>query len=71
MIIVDLEAAAVDPLGVAGELRSLPPPRGPRLIGFASHVRETALQRAREAGYDSVLTRGSLAANLPNLLGAL
>ena len=71
LIIVDLEAEGVDPLGVVGELRSLAPPGGPRLIAFASHVRETALRQAREAGYDDVLTRGGLAAGLPALLASL
>lgn len=71
LIIVDLDAASVDPLGVVGELRSLAPAGAPRLIGFASHVRETVLQQARSAGYDEVLTRGALAANLPGLLASL
>ena len=71
LIIVDLDAAAVDPLGVVGELRSLAPGAAPRLIAFASHVRETVLQQARRAGYDEVLTRGALAANLPALLASL
>lgn len=71
LIIVDLDADSVDPLGVVGELRSLAPSGAPRLIAFASHVRETVLQQARDAGYDEVLTRGALAANLPGLLAAL
>ena len=71
LIIVDLDADSVDPLGVVGELRSLAPSGAPRLIAFASHVRETVLQQARDAGYDDVLTRGALAANLPGLLAAL
>lgn len=71
LIIVDLDADSVDPLGVVGELRSLAPSGTPRLIAFASHVRETVLQEARDAGYDDVLTRGALAANLPGLLAAL
>lgn len=71
LIIVDLDADSVDPLGVVGELRSLAPSGAPRLIAFASHVRETVLQEARDAGYDDVLTRGALAANLPGLLASL
>ena len=71
LIIVDLDATSVDPLGVVGELRSLAPPGAPRLIAFASHVRETVLQEARDAGYDDVYTRGALAASLPGLLASL
>lgn len=71
LIIVDLDAASVDPLGVVGELRSLAPSGAPRLVAFASHVRETVLQEARNAGYDEVLTRGALAASLPGLLASL
>ncbi|MCY4188374.1 MAG: hypothetical protein OXD30_07800 [Bryobacterales bacterium] len=71
LIVVDLEAAAVDPLGVVGELRSLAPSAGTRLVAFASHVRQAALRQAREAGYDDVLTRGALSAGLPALLAPL
>lgn len=73
MIIVDLDAAVIDPIGVVGELRSLAPSDGQaaRLVAFASHVNETVLLRARTAGYDEVLTRGALAVNLPSLLGSL
>ncbi|MDE0108313.1 MAG: hypothetical protein OXN96_10910 [Bryobacterales bacterium] len=71
LVIVDLDATAVDPLGVVGELRSFAPSGAPRLIAFASHVRESVLQQARSAGYDEVLTRGALAANLPGLLASL
>ena len=71
LILVDLDATAVDPLGVVGDLRSLAPSGAPRLIGFASHVRETLLREARRAGYDEVMTRGALAANLSGLLASL
>ena len=71
LIIVDLDAMAVDPIGVAGELRSLAPAGGSRLVAFGNHVHEAVLQQARTVGYDDVLTRGALAANLPSLLAAL
>ncbi len=71
LIVVDLEAAAVDPLGAVREIRALKLAREPRLIAFGSHIYEALLREARDAGYDEVLTKGSLAATLPELLGSL
>ena len=39
-----------------------------KLIGFASHVDLKALQAAREAGFDLVLSRQEFTARLPELL---
>ena len=71
LVIVDLDAPAVDPIGLVGELRSGSAPSPVRVVGFASHVRDDLLAAARAAGYDQVFTRGSLATALPRLLASL
>ena len=71
LVIVDLDAPAVDAIGLIGELRSGSGVRPPRVVAFASHVRDDLLAAARAAGYDQVLTRGALAAALPQLLASL
>ena len=71
LVIVDLDAPAVDPIGLVGELRSGSAARPPRVVAFASHVRDDLLAAARAAGYDQVLTRGALATALPQLLASL
>lgn len=71
LVIVDLDAPALDPIGLVGELRSGSDARPVRAVAFASHVREDLLAAARAAGYDQVLTRGALARALPQLLASL
>lgn len=48
------------PLGTAG---------GPvRIVAFGPHVEREALQAARDAGADDVMTRGAFSNNLPDVL---
>lgn len=68
LVIVDLDAQQVDPLGAIREIRST---KGLRVVAFASHVHVRRMERARDAGCDEVLSRASLAKNLPTLLGSL
>lgn len=68
LLLIDLDAGALDPVGLIVELRDLPAARRLRLVAFASHVHTALLEEARAAGCDEVLTRGTLAANLPRLL---
>ena len=70
LVIVDLEAAAVNPLESIRSIRSMHGGR-PRLVAFANHVREDLLSAARDAGCEEVLGRGALAAGLPRLLASL
>jgi DNA-binding NarL/FixJ family response regulator len=66
LVLVDLS----DKNFVAGEvisaIREFAP--GARIVGFASHVDMKAIKTAREAGFDRVLSRQELAAQLPSLL---
>ena len=68
LVIVDLEADALDPLEAIREILSSRAPTGPRLVAFAGHTKESLLEKARAAGCDEVLTKGALASALPRLL---
>ncbi len=71
LVIVDLDASGIDPIGIVQPLRSGSPGRPPQLVAFASHVRDDLLAAALTAGYDQVLTRGALATALPRMLASL
>ena len=71
LIIVDLDAPALDPFGSISEILVDEPADRPRLVAFASHVHGARLDRAREAGCDRVLTKGALAAGLPAILAEI
>ena len=68
LVLVDLDASSVEPVGAIREIRD---GNGPRVVAFASHVHEDRLAEARAAGCDEVHTRGSLAASLPAVLAPL
>ena len=68
LVIVDLEAAGLDPVGSIRTIRS---ESDVRLVAFAGHARGALLEEARAAGCDEIYTRGSLAARLPGLLSSI
>ena len=68
LVIVDLDAAHLDPLGAIGQVRQA---GGPRVIAFANHTRVDLIERAGAAGCEEVHTRGSLAAGLRRILASL
>ena len=68
LVIVDLEARQIDPLGAILEICSRDPSARPQLVAFAGHARTALLQEARAAGCDQVLTKGALASTLPLLM---
>ena len=74
-MIVDLEAGDVA-LSLIRSLRSDPPPGGQTakripVIAFGPHVATEALQAARQAGADRVMTRGAFDSGLVELLRTL
>lgn len=71
LVLVDLDATALDPIGILRSLRRQDGPDRPELVAFASHVHVQRLEEARAAGCRRVLSRGKLAASLPRLLGSL
>jgi ActR/RegA family two-component response regulator len=63
-VVIDLGQTLVEK--VAKVIKELHPQV--RLVGYGSHVDTAALEAARAAGCDAVLTRGQVAAELPELL---
>jgi PleD family two-component response regulator len=68
LIIVDLNYAGVDPLGLIRKLKSNAATRTISLIGYLSHVQGELKQKAQEAGCDMVLVRSAFSQNLPQIL---
>lgn len=67
LLILDLNFAAVDPVGLiqqlkAGDTRSI------SLLGYLSHVQGELKQKAQEAGCDVVLARSAFSNSLPQIL---
>ncbi|MEP0843109.1 MAG: response regulator transcription factor [Phycisphaerae bacterium] len=65
-VIVDLNAAGVDPLAAIRACRALPRP--PRVIAYLSHVQRELAESARAAGADLVLPRSQFSRDLPAIL---
>ena len=68
MIIFDLNATRIDPLGTIAALKADTSLAGIVIIGFVSHVQTDLIQAARVAGIDDVLARSAFAAGLGDIL---
>ncbi len=66
LILVDLSDASFPASATAEKLRALVPDS--RMIGFASHIDLKPLRAARDAGFESALSRSEFTAKLPDLL---
>ncbi|HEV2860116.1 MAG TPA: hypothetical protein VGX48_03850 [Pyrinomonadaceae bacterium] len=68
LVVLDLEAEAIDPLALVARLKEDEQLRGVPVVGFLSHVRTDLLQSARAAGTDHVLARSAFTSRLPDIL---
>jgi len=68
LILLDLNAAPLDPLGSIARLKADPALAGIRIVGFVSHVQADVIAAARQAGIDEVMARSAFTARLPELL---
>jgi PleD family two-component response regulator len=68
LLLLDLNADALDPLGLVAALRADPALAGVRTVGFVSHVQGDRVAAARAAGVDDVLARSAFVTQLPALL---
>jgi CheY-like chemotaxis protein len=68
LILLDLNAAPLDPLATITALKSDPDLAGIRVVGFVSHVQSDVIAAARHAGIDEVMARSAFTASLPALL---
>lgn len=68
LVIVDLATPRLDIAALVRRLRSDAAGRMPRTIAFGPHVHEAALEAAKAAGCDQVLSRGAFMAQLGSIL---
>ena len=68
VVLLDLSATALDPIGTIGRLKSDPATAKIRIVAFANHENTVDMQRARDAGCEEVMTRGAFASALPSIL---
>lgn len=65
-VILDLDVDGIDSGAVVEQLSALS--HAIQFAAFGAHVDVATLQKARDAGFDAVLTRGQMAANMHRLL---
>ncbi len=68
LIILDLNCAAVDPVGLIGKLKADEATKGIFLLGYVSHVQGDLKRQAQEAGCNMVLARSAFSQNLLQML---
>jgi CheY-like chemotaxis protein len=66
LAVLDLHAAAIDPVGSIAQLRA----NGVPVIGFYAHVHTDVAQAAIAAGATQVMPRSAFATRLPEILAA-
>jgi CheY-like chemotaxis protein len=71
LVILDLGAVALEPIGLIAKLKADPALRTARVVGFVNHERTDLIEQARGAGCDEVVTRGAFTKGLPDMLAAL
>jgi CheY-like chemotaxis protein len=70
LVILDLNCAKLDPLGIVRDLKADPATRNIKTLGFVSHVHTERIAAAREAGVDEVLARSAFVDQLSDILRA-
>jgi CheY-like chemotaxis protein len=70
LVILDLGAAALEPIGIIARLKADPDLRAARVVGFVNHERTDLIEQAKQAGCDEILTRGAFTKGLAGILTA-
>jgi PleD family two-component response regulator len=70
LVILDLNNARTDPLGLVSSMRQDPVLAAVRTVGYASHVQTDVIDAARRAGVNEVLARSAFSQRLAEILGA-
>jgi PleD family two-component response regulator len=68
LVIFDLNASRLDPMGVIAAMKSDPDLRDIKTLGYVSHVDSEAIAAARGAGIDQVLARSAFSDRLGDIL---
>jgi PleD family two-component response regulator len=70
LVILDLNNARTDPLGLVSSMKQDPVLAAVRTVGYASHVQTDVIDAARRAGVNEVLARSAFSQRLAEILGA-
>ena len=68
LLIVDLDSRSGNPVDLIRRVRQRSDAKEVHILAYVSHVREDAIDAAREAGADRVLARGAFARQVVDLL---
>ena len=68
LVIVDLNNARTDPLGIIADMKGDPALASIATVGFVSHVQTELIDAARQAGVGDVMARSMFAERLPQIL---
>jgi CheY-like chemotaxis protein len=69
LIVLDLNCAGVDALGLIAELKKDPATAGIPIVAFVSHVQTELRQRAAELGCETVVPRSVFAGSVEEIFG--
>ena len=70
LVILDLNNARTDPLGLVASMKQDPALASVRTVGYASHVMADVIDAARRAGVSDVLARSAFSQRLAEILVA-
>jgi CheY-like chemotaxis protein len=68
LIIVDLNFAGIDPVGLISKLKADEQTKSINVLGYVSHVQADLKQQAQAAGANMVLARSAFSQNLSQIL---
>jgi PleD family two-component response regulator len=68
LVIVDLNNARIDPLGIVATMKANPALADVPTVGFSHHSEVDTIAAARRAGVTEVLARGAFFERLPDIL---
>ena len=68
LVVLDLNNARVDPLGLVSSMKANPALATIPTIGYVSHVQTDLIDAARAAGVDEVMARSAFTARIAEIL---
>ena len=71
LIILDLNLKSLDPVALIRGLKGNPDLAEVPITAFVNHECSDLIEGARQAGCDTVLTRGAFSSGLPKILGGV
>ena len=68
LMLIDLQTPALQVDSLSQLFKGLPTDQRPRPVAYAQHVNKDLLDQASAAGFDQILTRGQMDANVTDVL---